>query len=245
MIALLVAVVSAQLVPADLKVYRGKDGQRVEVVTLAGGEKGRPATLVRVTGSGSERDGLVFRGITQQANRDAFVMRYGGKEWTLFDKRDGELSVFMPGPREFRAKFDEKATKEADAKAVVKTHEAQLADDSIALAEKAEWPHLVAKYEKAANEAASQVSKSCGAPVTLGFRWASFDDDTMANVDAWKLCAPVVSALQARCAAVKARPKVVCALGASPSVERAEGVLRIVVPKTGASTGWLQQELSK
>lgn len=244
MIALLVTVVSAQLVPQDVKVYRGRDGQRVEVVTLAGGEKGKPATLVRVTGSGSERDGLVFRGVTDRSNRDAFVMRHGGKDWTLFDKRDGELSVFMPGPREFRAKFDEPSTKEADAKAIVKTHEAQLADDSIALAEKAEWPHLVAKYEKAASEAAAAVSKSCGVPVSFGFRWATFDDDTMANVDAWKLCAPLVPALQSRCAAVKARPKVVCALG-TPSVERLDGTLRLSVPKTGASTSWAQQELAK
>lgn len=244
MIALLVAVVSAQLVPKDVKVYRGGDGQRVEVVTLAGGDKGRPATLVRVSGSGSERDGLVFRGVIEQASRDAFVMRYGGKDWTLFDKRDGALAVFMPGPREFRAKFDEAATKEADAAAVVKAHEAQLADDSVALAEKAEWPHLVAKYEKKATDAAAALSKTCGAPVSFGFRWATFDDETMANVDAWKLCAPLVPALESRCAVLKARPKVVCALGPA-TLERLDGVLRFSVPKTGASTTWARQELAK
>lgn len=243
MLTLLVAVVASQtLVPTGLKTYRGKDGQRVDVVTLAS-EKGKPGALVKVSGSGSERDGVVFRGVIEHQGRDGFVMRYGGKDWHLFDNRDGVLSVYMPGPREFQAKYDEASTKEGDAAALVKTHQAQLADDTIALAEKAEWPHLVAKYEKAAGVAADAISKSCGVPVTLSLRWATFDDDTMANVDAWKLCAPLVPALQSRCAAVKARPKVVCQLGATPSLERLDGVMRISVPKSGASTSWAQGEL--
>lgn len=245
MLALLVSLVAAQtLSPTGLKVYRGKDGQRVEVVTLVS-EKGKTNALVRVSGSGSERDGLVFRGVLERQDREGFVMKYGGKDWHLFDNRDGALTVFMPGPREFQAKYDEPSTKEGDAAAVVKAHQAQLLDDSIAVAEKAEWPNLTAKYEKAANEAAQAISKSCGTSSSLALRWATFDDDTMANVNAWKLCAPLVSALQNRCAAVKARPKVVCQLGPTPGIERLDGLLRITVTKSGVTTSWAQQELAK
>jgi hypothetical protein len=245
MLALFVSLVASQaLNPTGLKVYRGKDGQRVEVVTLAS-EKGKTNALARVSGSGSERDGLVFRGVLERHDREGFVMKYGGKDWHLFDNRDGALTVYMPGLREFQAKYDEPSTKESDAAAVVKAHQAQLVDDSIAIAEKAEWPHLTAKYEKAATDAAQAISTSCGTPSSLALRWATFDDDTMANVNVWKLCAPLVPALQSRCAAVKARPRVVCQLGSMASVERLDGLLRITVTKSGVTTSWAQQELAK
>ena len=93
----------------------------------------------------------------------------------------------MPGRSEsFRAKYDEPSTTAGNKDEVVKVHLSQVADDSIALAEKAEWPNIVAKYEKKAEDAAASVSKSCGVQASVKFRWATFDDETMANVDAWK-----------------------------------------------------------
>ncbi|MBL8939508.1 MAG: hypothetical protein JNM69_33415 [Archangium sp.] len=249
MLTLLVSVVTSQaLAPQGLKVYRGKDGQRVEVVTLALQQPGKgagPNALVRVTGSGSERDGLVFRGTTSAAQRGtSFTMKYGGKDWELCRNDDGDLEVWMPGlPRSFHAKYDDAATTAGDKGAVVKEHQAQLADDAIALAEKAEWPNLVARYTKKAAEASASLSKACGASVTLTIRFATFDDDTMANLDVWKLCSPMVSALESRCAAVKARPKVVCQLGAAPAVEKLEGVLRITTTTKSVTTSFVQTEL--
>jgi len=152
MLTLLVSMVTSQVLTAQsLKVYRGKDGQRVEVVALAPQQPGKgsnPNALVRVTGSGSERDGLVFRG-TQREQGRSFVMRYGGHDWVLTTNRDGEVDVSMPGRTEsFRVKYDEASTTAANKDEVVKVHLSQVADDSIALAEKAEWPNIVAKYEK-------------------------------------------------------------------------------------------------
>lgn len=249
MLTLLVSMVTSQALTAQsLKVYRGKDGQRVEVVALAPQQPGKgasPNALVRVTGSGSERDGLVFRGELREQGR-SFVMKYAGKDWTLTVNRDGEVEVFMPGRTEsFRAKYDEASTTTGNKDEVVKAHLSQVADDSIALAEKAEWPNIVAKYEKKAEDAAASVSKSCGVAASVKFRWATFDDETMANVDAWKLCAPMVAALQAKCAAVKQRPAVVCQLGATPAVERLEGVLRITTTIKGVTSAFVQQELGR
>lgn len=229
MLTLLVSLVTSQALTAQgLKVYRGRDGQRVEVVTLAPQQpKGAgPNALVRVTGSGSERDGLVFRGALEDAGRDqSFTMRFGGKPWVLLRNTDGEVQVFMPGKREpFRAKYDEPSTTSGDKDALVKAHQEQLASDAVALAEKAEWPFLVTKYEKKAAEAAAGLSKRCGVAATVTLRWATFDDDTMANVDVWKLCAPLV---EVGCADLKAHPKVVCQLGSTRAVEKADGVLRV------------------
>lgn len=248
MFTLLVSMVTSQaLVAQGLKVYRGRDGQRVEVVTLAPQQPPGPNALVRVTGSGSERDGLVFRGTTSPAQRGtSFTMKYGGKDWELWRNDDGDLEVWMPGLRQsFHAKYDDAATTAGDKGVVVKDHQSQLGDDSIALAEKAEWPNLVAKYSKKAAEASASLSKSCGAPVTIGLRFASFDDDTMANLDVWKLCSPMVSALESKCAAVKARPKVVCQLGAVPAVEKLDGSLRITTTVKSVTTSFLQTELGK
>ena len=249
MLTLLVSMVTSQALTAQsLKVYRGRDGQRVEVVALAPQQPGKgasPNALVRVTGSGSERDGLVFRGTLREQGR-AFVMRYGGQDWTLTTNRDGNVDVSMPGRSEsFGVKYDEASTTAGNKDEVVKAHLSQVADDSIALAEKAEWPNIVAKYEKKAAEAAASVSKSCGVSSSITFRWATFDDETMANVDAWKLCAPMVAALQSKCAAVKQRPAVVCQLGATPAVERLEGVLRITTTTKGVTTAFVQQELGR
>ncbi len=242
------AMTSQALTAQSLKGYRGKDGQRVEVVALVAQQPGKgasPNALVRVTGSGSSRDGLVFRGTLREQGR-SFVMRYGGQDWVLFTNRDGEVEVSMPGRREsFRAKYDEASTTAGNADELVKVHLSQVADDSIALAEKAEWPNLVAKYEKKAADAAASVSKSCGVQSTVRFRWATFDDETMGNVDAWKLCAPMVAALQSKCAAVKERPAIVCQLGATPAVERLEGVLRLTTTTKGVSTAFVQQELGR
>lgn len=249
MSTLLVTLVLAQALVADgLKVYRGGDGQRVEVVTLAGMKKGAtPNALVRVTGSGSERDGLVFRGALEDEGRaQTFTMKYGGRAWVLVRNEDGSAQVFMPGKREpFRVKYDDAATTAGDKLAVVKAHQAQLADDSLPLAEKAEWPHLVAKYEKKAGEAAAALSKRCGAQVTVALRWATFDDETMANLDAWKLCAPSVQALEAACATVKANPSVVCQLGAQPAVEKMEGTLRLTTTTKGLDAAFVTKELSR
>lgn len=248
MLTLLVSMVTSQaLVAQGLKVYRGKDGQRVEVVALAPQQPKGPNALVRVTASGSERDGLVFRGTTSPAQRGtSFTMKYGGKDWELCRNSDGDLEVWMPGLQQsFHAKYDDPATTAADKNAVLKDHQTQLADDSIALVEKSEWPNLVAKYSKKAAEASASLSKSCGAPVTIGIRFATFDDDTMANLDVWKLCSPMVSALESKCAAVKARPKVVCQLGAAPGVEKLDGSLRITTTTKSVTTSFLQTELGK
>lgn len=247
MLTLLVSMVTSQaLVAQGLKVYRGKDGQRVEVVTLAPQQPPGSNALVRVTASGSERDGLVFRGTTSPAQRGtSFTMKYGGKDWELCRNNDGDLEVWMPGQQSFHAKYDDAATTAADKNAVLKDHQTQLADDSIALVEKSEWPNLVAKYSKKAAEASASLSKACGAPVTIGIRFATFDDETMANLDVWKLCSPMVSALESKCAAVKARPKVVCQLGAAPAVEKLEGSLRITTTTKSVTTSFLQTELGK
>lgn len=251
MLTLLVSMVTSQaLVAQGLKVYRGKDGQRVEVVTLAPQQPGKgagPNALVRVTGSGSERDGLVFRGTTSPAQRGtSFTMKYGGKDWELCRNDDGTVEVWMPGLQQsFRAKYDDAATTAGDKNAVLKDHQTQLGDDSIALAEKSEWPNLVAKYSKKAAEASASVSKTCGAAVSIDLRFASFDDETMANLDVWKLCSPMVSALESKCAAVKARPKVVCQLGPAPALEKLEGVLRITTTTKSMTTSFLQTELGK
>lgn len=251
MLTLLVSMVTSQaLVAQGLKVYRGKDGQRVEVVTLASQQPGKgasPNALVRVTGSGSERDGLVFRGTTSPAQRGtSFTMKYGGKDWELCRNDDGDVEVWMPGLQQsFHAKYDDAATTAGDKAGVVKAHQTQLSDDSIALAEKTEWPNLVARYSKKAAEASAALSKSCGAAVTVDLRFATFDDDTMANLDVWKLCAPMVGALESKCAAVKARPKVVCQLGAAPAVEKLDGTLRITTTTKSVTTSFLQTELGK
>ena len=248
MLTLLVSMVTSQaLVAQGLKVYRGKDGQRVEVVTLAPQQPKGPNALVRVSASGSERDGLVFRGTTSPAQRGtSFTMKYGGKDWELCRNNDGDLEVWMPGLQQsFHAKYDDAATTAGDKNSVLKDHQTQLADDSIALVEKSEWPNLVAKYSKKAAEASASVSKSCGAPVSIGIRFATFDDDTMANLDVWKLCSPILSALESKCAAVKARPKVVCQLGAAPGVEKLDGSLRITTTTKSVTTSFLQTELGK
>ncbi|MBL8922696.1 MAG: hypothetical protein JNJ54_27860 [Myxococcaceae bacterium] len=245
---LLVAVLASQtLVASGLKVYRGRDGQRVEVVTLAVKKGATPNAVVRVTGSGSERDGLVFRGaLADEGRAQTFTMRYGGRDWVLVRNEDGSAEVFMPGKREsFRAKYDDAATTAGDAQAVLKVHQAQLADDSVALAEKAEWPHLVAKYEKRALEAAAALGKRCGAQATVTLRWATFDDDTMANVDVWKLCAPAVQALEGACAMVKANPAVVCQLGAQPGAEKKDGVVRLTTTTKGLDAAFVMKELSR
>lgn len=212
--SLLVVFLSQSPAVEGVKVYRGGDGQVVEVVTLA--PRASKRAVVRFRGADSEHDGLALPCEVRAGSQGTdFVSRHGGSEWTVLSQREGRNTVYVPGRPEFAVKFDREGTDAAKAADVLAAHEAQLRDGRLAAFAKKPWPVLEAKYQGLADAAVRGLAKPCGRALTFRFDWPTFGDETMAELDVWKACAPLVSRLESSCALAKQATVLRCRLGAA------------------------------
>lgn len=187
------------------KVFRGPEGQLVELATLK--PRAAKKVLVRVKAADSEHDGLVIPCTLE--NEDLSTTARGGP-WTLVVVRGDSREVFLPGVKSFKVKFDQPAT-EAFSAADLLTASASQGPRRALFARK-DWPVLEKKYQAAADAAAAKLGKPCGHPVAFSFDWGSFPDAVMSEVDVWKACEPAVGQAQKKCPA-----KVVCRGGSAAS----------------------------
>jgi len=212
----------AALEPASLKVFKGTEGQRVDVLAVKPVAEGR--ALIRVRASGSPFDGLVLEGKSKDGR---VAVTYRGSEWTVLNTTDGRGRAFFPEVKEFTVKFDEEATGQVDPAALIADHAKQKASGELAMFAKKAYPHLTRKYEAKASAAFTCPGS------TFRFDWASFTDDDMDNLDAYALCEPLA---KAKCARLKAS-KVVCRMGPAFAVTRADDTLTFTTTAKGAADG--------
>ena len=217
---------------ASLKVYQGHDGQVVEVATLEP-VKAR-AALLRLRGANSGFDGLVLRGTLEA--RGAFVTRIHGGEWTVLRLTDGRGTVYAEGTSPFEVAFHETGTP-ALAEALRSAHQQQTASGELAMLAKKEFPFLVKKYEAQAAAAVAGLNQACGTRATFAFRWVTFSDEDMADLDAWALCAPVLTAARGHCAAVKDITSFACGRGAKFDLRREAGTVTFTTTEKGKADG--------
>ena len=204
-LALLFALAQAPEVEA-VKVFRGPEGQLVEVVTLR--PRAARKLLVRVKNSDSQSDGLVLP--CSLENEDATTTVRGGP-WNLVVVRGESREVFVPGGKSFKVKFDQPATDAFDPKDLLAAFEGQ--GSRRALLARKDWPVLEKKYQASADAAAAKLGKACGHDVAFSFDWSSFPDAVMADANVWKACEPAVAQAQKKCPA-----KLVCRAGATTGV---------------------------
>jgi hypothetical protein len=176
------------------KVYRGTDGQVLEVATLK--PRAAKKLLLRVKSSDSENDGLVIPGTL---DNDDVSIAYRGGGWTMLVVRGESREVFVPGGKSFKVKFDQPATDAFKGADLLAAYAAQTS--RLALFARKEWPVLEKKYQAAADAAVSPLVKGCGHPVAFSFDWSSFPDAVMADADVWKACRPAVAEAQKKCPA--------------------------------------------
>ena len=176
------------------KVFRGPEGQLVELATLA--PRAGKQVWVRVKGADSEHDGLVIPCTLQ--NEDLGTTARGGP-WNMVVVRGDSREVFLPGGKRFKVKFDQPATDAFNAADLLAAFASQ--GSRRALFARKEWPVLEKKYQAAADAAAAKLGKSCGHPVAFSFDWSSFPDAVMAEADVWKACEPAVGQAQKKCPA--------------------------------------------
>lgn len=212
--------------------YRGPEGQRVEVVTLLPLAEHR--ALVRISGAGSPADGLVLEALVTESSRGVrtHTARVRGADWVVLRLEEGRGEANAPDTAAFTVKFDEAA--KVEPAPLIELHLAQRERGELALLAKKPFPHLVQKYEAAASAA---VAKTCDGRLGFTFAWATFSDEVMAEVDAWKACEGLVVALRGRCGATKGLTRLVCRMGAQPALERAGDTLTFTTTPKGAATG--------
>lgn len=197
-----------------VKVWRGAEGQLVDVLTLK--PRASKKALVRVRNADSEHDGLVLP-CTVEADSEStrFTTRYQASEWTVFVQKSGGGAVFVPGKNAFDVKFDQASTDALQPATVLDAQATQEKEGRFALFARKAWPHLEKKYQDKADAAVVKLTKSCGRKVSFSFDWASFGDDVMADVDVWSLCSPLVTQFERSCAPAKSATTLSCRLGKS------------------------------
>lgn len=224
---------AAALELSTTKVWKGSEGQLVEVGTLVPASQG---ALVRVRQSGSPHDGLVLRCTIEDRGRDrAFVTRYHGSTYELLRVGEGAGRANFPEVKDFAVKFLEDASgKGAE---LVAEHEKQLASGALAMFEKKAFPYLVTKYEAKAAAANAELNKACGGAAHFSYEWSSFPDEAMENLDVWAACQPLVTQARAKCATVKGVDKLVCRMGPSLGLSRTSGAITFTTTTKGAADG--------
>ncbi|CAM4505617.1 hypothetical protein [Corallococcus exiguus] len=237
MLAAILATTAAHSLEAVAgKVYRGTDGQSVEVVTLE--PRTASEVLIRVRGTDSEEDGIALRATLKRHSRGAdYVTRHRGGDYVILLQRDGRYEAVLPGVQAFPVKFNQDATDEASTAEVLTAHQQQLESGRIAAFQKKAWPHLEKKYTARAGEAVAALNKACGTSSTFTFEWKSFSDEVMAELDVWAACAPLASRAQAHCASVKTVTSLVCRFGPTLGLERGKDTLTFTTTPKGAAEG--------
>jgi hypothetical protein len=185
------------------KVFRGPEGQLVELVTLK--PRAAKKLLMRVKGADSEHDGLVIPCTLE--NEDVSTTARGGA-WNVMVVRGDSREVFLPGTKSFKVKFDQPATDACNAAELLTAFGSQ--GSRRAMFARKEWPVMEKKYQAAADAAVAKLAKPCGHPVAFTFDWSSFPDTVMSDVDVWKACEPAVGQAQKKCPA-----KLVCRGGSA------------------------------
>lgn len=240
MFALLVAPVALAAEPLEAlssKVYRGRDGQTLEVVTLAPRES--TEAVLQLRGADSEHDGLAVRckARSTRAGTD-YVARHRGADWVLASEREsGVYEVYVPGKPAFRVRFNQEATDAASASEVLTAHTLQRESGRVAAFEKKAWPHLEKKYTARAAEALTALRGACGTSASFSFDWKTFDDEVMGDVDVWAVCAPLLTQARSRCAALKDVTALSCRFGPALALERSGSTLVFTTVRDGAASG--------
>ena len=216
-LVLLIALAQAPEVESA-KVFRGAEGQLVEVVTLK--PRAAKKLLVRVRSSDSENDGLVIPATLE--NDDLSTTARGGA-WNVLVVRGESREVFLPGGKSFKVKFDQPATDAFNGAELLTAYASQASRR--ALFARKEWPVLEKKYQAAADAAVGKLGKPCGHPVVFTFDWSSFPDAVMGEMDVWKACEPSVAQAQKKCPA-----KLTCRGGAAAGVTTEGDALVFTAP---------------
>jgi hypothetical protein len=221
---------------AASKVYRGTDGQSVEVLTLE--PRTSDEALVRVRGTDSHDDGITLKCAVRKSSRGAdYVTRHGGGEYVVLVQRDGAHEAFLPGVPGFRVKFSQEATDKLVPGDVLAAYQQQSESGRVAAFQKKPWPYLEKKYTTRATEAVAALQKRCGVAPTFTFDWKTFGDAQMAELDVWAACAPLATQAAKHCDAVKGATALVCRFGPALGFERQGDTLTFTTTARGAADG--------
>jgi hypothetical protein len=232
---------AAPLEVANVKLYKGRDGQTLELATLQ--PTADKQALVRINAANCEVDGLVLRGVLDA--RGDFVTRIHGADWTLARFTEGRATVSAPGA-EFAVTFSA-AEPGALGAELATAHAQQTSSGALRLLARKPFPFLEKKYTDKAQAALTALNAACGSSAVFAFDWGSFSDQDMAELDVWALCEPLVTAAKSRCAVVKGVTTLTCSRGERFDVLRTPGGLKFITTEQGKADGraWLTTNLGK
>jgi hypothetical protein len=190
------------------RVYRGSQGELVEVVILSPPADGK--AVLRFGGTRSELDGLAlpFRRTVERAGegeRIYLTTTWRGREFSLLQadsRRGGERwELYVPGDlRRGRPVVpDEAASRALKLREVLAQHDKQQREGSLSRFASFRRGEEQAAQDKAITEGLAAVDKACGTRLAAGIVWTSVSDEQLRKYSIGSFCAPPLSAMAALC----------------------------------------------
>ena len=186
------------------RLYTGPDGIRAEVVEFQGGKK----ALIKVSGSRGDVEGKVlpYR-IEEDGSRLNYITEVRGRDhYTLVQSRsryddsgDWRLYLGAKYPNGVAVGFDEKGSKNIDAAAIYREHQAQAADGSLARLQRFDRQTEQKEEEDELARSVALAADKCKFEVTTTIAWPTITDDDLKTKSVASFCDTPIDVMRNLC----------------------------------------------
>lgn len=187
------------------RVYKGKEGIQVTVVEIQDTEPKK--VLVRVTGIQTKIDDVVLMHTEIPDNKSFALETYINDDafWTIRSEQHwyGGKNLVLTLPEAVREKislyYDEVLSKKANAHALGRLYEKQLADGSIAKVQRYSGTDLAPRSNRVFKGAVNDTKGPCKAGIGAKINWDSFKDNHKKSLAIVTLCRQPAELLAKMC----------------------------------------------
>jgi len=187
------------------KVYSGTEGEEVAVVPLT--PRSEKKFILRVKGTGSEFDGLVFPyeqndWSTRSTEQFNYSTQWHGRKYTALHVRDTKYELYVPGrQRSIRLAYDEKKTAALKPEEVYAQHQKQMKDGTLAKLMAFDRKGEESSHNKEFAATLQEMNNACGTSVAARIDWSSINEDQLKELSISSFCGTPLTSLKDLCTA--------------------------------------------
>lgn len=184
------------------KVYKSAQGVKVTLVPVSEGQIKR--SLVLINGTDSQIEDLAMLHVIEPGSSETAYYTFinDDKFYTLvFSENSGALSLPEAPTKKISLKYSDKDSKKVDSASIVKAHEQQLKDGTLAkleISQESDWRgHVNSVVRRSADDAKS----ACGNAVGARVDWDSVDKKFFNKIALATMCRQITDSLTRLCQA--------------------------------------------
>lgn len=189
------------------KVYTGSDGEEVALVPLT--PRSEKKFLIRVKGTGSEFDGIVFPyefndWSSRSATRHSYTTQWHGRDFSTLQVHDSKYSVWVPGrERPFTVFYDEKKSQALKSEEVYAQYQKLQKDGTLEKLMAFDRKGEMARHDKTYAETLQEMNTACGTSVSAAIDWSTVTEDMLKELSITSFCESPLTSLKQLCAVSK------------------------------------------